>query len=114
LLEPRRTLFVVERAVEAADGVMMRSGAAMRDGRGRTRRQHIHGLLEQIALVADATEGQVGAPTIRIDMGEATGHGAVAAGDTLQRVARDSRDLAVEIAEAIPRHRGLEGRRQNA
>src|SRR4029453_4452705 len=73
-------LLVVERAMEAADGVMMRGRAAMLDRRRRAGRQHFHELIERHPLVQDAAEGEVEAGPVGIDVGEAAGGGGGAGG----------------------------------
>src|SRR5262249_9188229 len=105
---------VVERAMEAADGMVVRGRAAMLDGGRRAGRQHLHVLLEGDALVEHAAEGEVETGPVGIDMSEAAGDGAVASGPATDGVLRDAADLLMEVAEALPGHRRLEGRRQDA
>src|SRR5216684_8161458 len=107
-------LLVVERPVETADGVMVRGRAAMLDGGRRAGRQHLHELLQRDPLVEDAAEGEIEAGPVGIDVGEAAGDRAVAARDALDRVAGNPGDLLMEVADALPSHRRLEGRAEDA
>src|SRR5688572_26918926 len=47
-------------------------------------------------------------------MGEAAGDGALTASHALDRVVGDLRDLLMEVAAAVPGHRSLEGRGEDA
>src|SRR5580704_6929389 len=96
--------------MEPADRMMVRRRAAMLDGRGRARRQHLHELVEHDRLVEEATKREVEAGTVGIDMGEAAGDGTLAAGYLPDGILGDLHDLGVEIAETLPCHRGLERR----
>src|SRR5512139_1947579 len=71
-------LLVVERAMEAADGMMVRGRAAMLDRGRRAGRQHFHELSERRPFVQDAAEGEVEAGAVGIDVGETAGDGALA------------------------------------
>src|SRR5262245_62773514 len=107
-------LLVVERPVEAADGMMMRGRAALLDGGRRAGRQHLHELIERDALVQHAAEGEVEARAVGIDVGETAGDGAVAPGDAFDGVLGEPDDLLMEVAHALPGHRGLESGGENA
>src|SRR5262249_55894169 len=107
-------LLVVERPMEAADRVMMGGRAAMLHGGGGAGRQHPHELVRRDAPVQSAAEGEVEAGPDGIDVGETAGHRAVASSDTPDRVLRDLRDLLMEVAHALPGHRRLEGRGEDA
>src|SRR5262245_58779651 len=100
--------------MEAADGMVMGCRAAVLDGSGGAGLQHVHELLELAPLVQNAAKGEVEAGPVGIDVGEAASHGAVASGYPLDGVAGDPRDLLVEVAHALPGHRSLEGRGQDA
>src|SRR5258706_13445430 len=52
-------LLVVERPVEAADGVVMRGRAALRHGGGGAGQKRVHELLKLRSLVEDAAEAEV-------------------------------------------------------
>src|SRR5262249_52044 len=107
-------LLVVERPVEAADGMMMRGRAALLNGGRRAGRQHLHELIERDALVQHAAEGEVEAGAVGIDVGEPAGDGAVAPRGAFDGVLGEPDDLLMEVAHALPGHRGLEGRGENA
>jgi len=63
---------VIERPVEAADGVMVGGGAAMLHRGRRAGRQHRHELVEHDPLVEKAADREVEAGAVGIDMGEAS------------------------------------------
>src|SRR5216684_4961231 len=101
-------LLVIKWPVEAADGVVVGSRAALLDGSRRAGRQHLHELLQRDPLVEDATEGEIEAGPVGIDVGEAAGDRAVASRHALDRVMGDPGDLVVEVAGALPGHGRLE------
>ena len=92
---------------------MVRGRAAMLHRCRGAGRQHFHELFQRLRLVEDPAEGEIAARPVGIDVGEAAGDGALAAGHALDRVLGDLGDLLMEVAEALPGHRRLEGRAEN-
>src|SRR5262245_24636629 len=83
--EQRRALLVVPRTMIAADRVVMRDGAAVCDYRIERRALDGVPLWAEPARLAERVEGEVGRRTVGIDMGEAAGDLALAAGRRLDR-----------------------------
>src|SRR5205809_4822035 len=73
-------LLVVERSVEAADGMVVGGRTAMLDGGCRAGRQHFHELVEHDPLVEQASEGEVETRAVGIDVGGTASGGAFAPG----------------------------------
>src|SRR5689334_3501879 len=89
--------------------MVMRGCAAVLHGGRHAGCQYRRALIEHHALVEYATEREVKTRSIGIDMREAAGDGTFPACDLSYRITRHLHDRGMEVVEALPGHRGLEG-----